>query len=349
MALWLVRGGKYGEFEDHFLEHDRVCLTWGGLEETDLSPAQDFEGVKAILQRTYPNESPRKLGNWTGQIWAFAFGIKTGDWVILPRKRQATIAIGEMAGPYRYERSADPLFRHGRKVIWLNREVPRSVFEQDLLYSFGAFMTICEIKRNDAERRVRAIAEAGWRSAGPGVTAPAAINAGGNDEPTEDVEMPDLEQLAGDQIAQRIEREFKGHGLARLVAAILNAQGYATHVSLPGPDKGVDILAAPDPLGFGSPRICVQVKSGDEPVDRPTMDQLIGVMQNVGAEQGLLVSWGGFKTSVERETASQFFRVRLWGKNELVEQILQHYERLPAELRAELPLKRIWAVAAQEE
>ena len=34
-------------------------------------------------------------------------------------------------------------------------------------------------------------------------------------------------------------------------------------------------------------------------------------MQNVQAEQGLPVSWGGFKNTVDKETATQFFRVRL--------------------------------------
>ena len=70
------------------------------------------------------------------------------------------------------------------------------------------------------------------------------------------------------------------------------------------------MLAAPGPLGFGNPRLCVQAKSGDTPVDLPTLQQLIGAMENVRAEQGLLVSWGGFKSSVDREAPSQFFRVR---------------------------------------
>lgn len=54
-------------------------------------------------------------------------------------------------------------------------------------------------------------------------------------------------------------------------------------------------------MGFGSPKICVQVKTQDTPVDRPTLDQLGGVMNNVQAEYGLLVSWNGFKDSVARE------------------------------------------------
>lgn len=142
-----------------------------------------------------------------------------------------------------------------------------------------------------------------------------------------------------------ISAKFKGHGMARLIDAVLRAQGYTTHISAPGPDKGIDILAAPGPLGFGQPRICVQVKSGDTPLDRPTLDQLIGVMQNVQAEQGLLVSWGGFKSSIDKEKAGQFFRVRLWDQDKLIEQLLAHYEQLDEELQAELPLKRIWTLA----
>jgi restriction system protein len=159
----------------------------------------------------------------------------------------------------------------------------------------------------------------------------------------------DLEQLARDQIARLIIQRFKGHAMERLVEAVLKAQGYTTYHSPMGADKGVDLLAAPGPLGFGHPRICVQVKSSDSPVDHPTLSQLLGTMHSVQADQGLLVSWGGFKSSVEKETAQHFFRVRLWNQADLISQILEHYDRLDEEIRAELPLKRIWTVAAQDE
>ena len=102
-------------------------------------------------------------------------------------------------------------------------------------------------------------------------------------------------------------------------------------------------------MGFGQPRLCVQVKSGDSPLDRPTLDQLLGAMQNVQADQGLLVSWGGFKATVNKEEATQFFRVRLWDQEDLIEQLLASYDRLDDSLRAELPLKRIWTIAMADE
>ena len=63
----------------------------------------------------------------------------------------------------------------------------------------------------------------------------------------------------------------------------------------------------------------------------------------------MLVSWDGFKSSVDKGNASQFFRVRLWDQDNLIDQLLAHYERLDDDLRAELPLKRIWTLANADE
>ena len=93
-------------------------------------------------------------------------------------------------------------------------------------------------------------------------------------------------------------------------------------------DKGVDILASAGTLGFGSPKICVQIKSTDAPVDRIVLDQLGGVMKNFGAEYGLLVSWSGFKSSVISETAKQFFEIRLWTHKEIIEEFLKYYDQI---------------------
>jgi restriction system protein len=71
-------------------------------------------------------------------------------------------------------------------------------------------------------------------------------------------------------------------------------------------------------------------------------------MSNVQAEQGLLVSWGGFKSSVEKEEANQFFKVRLWDQDDLIDQLLRHYDNLDEDIKVELPLKRIWTITGSE-
>jgi len=109
------------------------------------------------------------------------------------------------------------------------------------------------------------------------------------------------------------------------------------------------ILAGTGALGFGAPRLCIQVKSQDSPVGRPEIDQLMGAMKKVNATEGLFVSWSGFKANVQKDVSPSFFTVRLWTQKELLEQLFAHYDHLDEDLKAELPLKRIWTVAAQED
>ena len=344
MALWLVRAGKYGEHEPRFFEDNRIYLTWGGLESTNLSDAASYEDIKAVMLRYFPAEPIRRLGNWSGQVWAFTLAMKPGDYVVVPRKSNGTIAIGEVKSGYIFNPDAEGKYGHYREVRWINTDVPRSAFDQDLLYSLGAIMTICEIKRNDAEKRVKALANGQAQTTLP---ADPAVSIG-PDAFNEDTAEIDLEQLSHAAIAKLIIQKFKGHGMARLVDAVLKAQGFTTYLSPEGPDKGIDILAAGGPFGFDHPKICVQVKSGNTPADRPEFTQLIGAMQSVNANQGLFVSWSGFKITVLKEEPVQFFKVRLWNQEDLIAQLLANYSKLDEDIRVELPLKQIWTLSTLE-
>lgn len=348
MALWLVRGGSYGEHETKFIDENKVCLTWAEFAGSDLTSMPDNDKIKQRFTQFFPNESIHKLANWSAQVGAFILAMKEGDWVVMPRKNKSTIAIGEVKSKCKFDASASNDYKHYRDIKWLDTEIPRSNFDQDVLYSFGAFLTICEIKRNDAEARVRAMAESGWRVPTVGTTKAKAVGATEESAATlteTDEAGVDLEQLANDAIAKLIIQKFKGHGMARLVDAILRAQGFTTYLSPEGPDKGIDILAGSGAFGFNDPKICVQVKSGDTPADHPEFTHLIGAMQSVQAEYGLFVSWSDFKQTVNKEEAAKFFKVRLWNQNDLIEQLLLNYDKLDQNIRAEIPLKRIWLVA----
>lgn len=148
---------------------------------------------------------------------------------------------------------------------------------------------------------------------------------------------------------QIIEKNFKGHGLAILVEAVLIAQGYVTKKSPAGPDGGIDILSAAGPLGFSSPKLCVQVKSTSNPSDVKVLRELIGVMPTVRAEQGLLVSFGGFTKTALKEARDSFFTIRLWDAGALLDSIFRYYDHFDDEIKTELPLKRIWALVIESE
>jgi len=107
-------------------------------------------------------------------------------------------------------------------------------------------------------------------------------------------------------------------------------------------------LAGRGSLGLDAPRLCVQVKSQNSPADVTIYRTLQGTMQTFKAEQGLLVCWGGFNKSVLSESKQGYFTVRLWDSSDLVDAIYRNYERLPAEIQAELPLKKAWMLVVDE-
>ncbi len=342
MAVWLVRAGSHGEYEQKFLQDECIYCTWDNLD-LNLSKLKEPAELKQAMQDRYADAKPKTIQNWVSQVWYFAHDIQAGDLVVLPSKTQSAVYIGEVLSDYHYDPSALSPFYHWRRMAWTKDAIPRAYFSQDLLYSFGAFMTICRIKRNNAEQRIIAMKSSGWKP--ETIAATIGILKDTDDEGTSE---SDLEELAQDQIARLIASRFKGHGLTRLVDAILRAQGYTTFRSPEGADGGVDILAGTGLLGFGQPKLCVEVKSEDNPIDRPTVDKLLGAVSKFGATEGLFVAWNGFKGNVQRELAASFFHVRLWTQKELLEKLFEQYDRLDEDIRAELPLKKVWVVAAQE-
>jgi len=346
MAVWMVRAGRHGEQENIALGKGLAVVGWD--EMSDMSGVNSRGGTRALYEESYPDASKKKAANHTGQLWGFQGRIQEGDIVVLPMKTRSAVALGRAIGPYKYEPDNAPGAKHTRTVKWTREDVPRSDFGQDLLYSLGAFLTVCQIKRNNAEERIKAILDG---SRDPNLTRPAVPPTTGEVEDIgdEDTEAAlDLERYAQDQIRTLIGASFKGHELTRLVTELIKTQGHQTYMSPPGPDGGVDILAGGGAMGFESPRLCVQVKSGGSPVDVGVLRELQGVMKNFGAEQGLLVSWGGFKESVYREARTLFFEIRLWDADRLVEALLERYDQLPDEIQAEIPLKRIWTLVPEE-
>ncbi|MCM8765712.1 MAG: restriction endonuclease [Candidatus Omnitrophica bacterium] len=333
MALWLIKGGREGIFENLAIEKNLVIIGWPKIG--DLSKINSKEELYEIIKQAYPDDSPIKLSVHMGQLWSFSKRIKEGDLVVMPSKKKPIIYIGKITGPYEYKEDIHPDARHVRSVNWL-KEIPRKDLAQDLLFSFGSMLTVCQITRNNAEERIKAIIE----KKGP---PPEPV---GGEEPQG---ITDIEEYSFDLIRNYISQNFKGHDLARLVSAVLEAQGYKIYVSPPGPDGGVDIICGRGALGFDGPKLVVQVKSSDSPVDIKPIREFHGVMSHYKADHGLFVSWGGYKSSVEKEEAQRYFEIRLWDSDDLIKAILDNYERLSDEIQAELPLKRIWTLVKKEE
>jgi restriction system protein len=68
-------------------------------------------------------------------------------------------------------------------------------------------------------------------------------------------------------------------------------------------------------------------------------------MATHGAEQGLLVAWGGLSRQAREALRNQQMRVRVWESSDVVDAVLRTYDQLPESMRTQLPLKRVWMLS----
>lgn len=345
---WVVRAGSAGEQEQGNLEGGTASIGWN---VGDLAGCTSREDVRAIIDATYPDDSPGRRANVTGQVWAFRHAIEPGDIVVMPSKhRPGYLYLGRCTGPYRFAGDeVDPGRRQQLPVEWLPEPVSKSVIKDDLLYSFNGIMTVFNPSRNNAGERVLALYETGYDPGNNNTVVPAKTPGSGSAHDGDSVEVsdpdptPTLEAIR-DRIRTHIVENFAGHKLTVLVADILEALGFYCEVSPPGADGGVDVLAGRGPLGLDSPTLIVEVKSEPTKIDVKVVRGLHSAMTQHRADQGLLVAWGGVTTAASREFQRDRTSFRIWDSEELLNRLFETYDRLPADTRARIPLTQAWVL-----
>ena len=325
MAVWMVRGGRLGEFQESALTEGYAVIGFGFKK--DLADFTDREQLLNSLrgEPAHRDSSNKSVGNAASQLWNFAKEIQNGD--------SRVISVGKVTGDYQFHPDADRGY-HTRNIDWIAADIPREVFDQDLLFSLGSSLTVSQPRAENAAKRIEEIVKK--HLSGEPITEPESDVVQDTDDDTSEF---DWDELIEDQIVQRLTQRFSGTRLEYLVSEILKASGYTSIQTRMGPDGGIDVLAGKGDMGFGEPRLCVQVKSGNSPVPIDDYDRLRGNIQNFGAQYGLLVSLSDFTIAVRRENERSFFNIRLWGPHELVGRLLDTYDSLPGEIRADIPLQ----------
>jgi restriction system protein len=342
-AAWVIRSGRYGERDAWALDNG---VSGGGWQELpDLTPYGTREDIAEVVGRSFPEFEAAQIANYTGQLWALRGRIAVGDLMVMPLKTTKQIALGSVAAGYEYlAYESDPNKRHVVRVDWKVTDLPRSAVKQDLLYTLGSALSVFAPSKNQAVARLEALLATGTDPGASGLAAHGAPAGGASDDVDSPETQVDIFDAANVRISSRIQEEFSGHELSTLVAAILEADGFTCAQSPPGADRGIDIVAGMGPLGMDSPRVIVQVKSGAQISDSVVRD-LVGVVHSQGADQGLIVAWGGLTKPARDTVYSQQFKLRAWTAEDVIDATLRTYDRLPQEIRARLPLTRVWILA----
>jgi len=328
--IWGIHAGKYGEADKLFSKEKIVALGWSDLG--NLTRFKDRDEIKAALAVSYPTQKAQAYAVNAGQLYRFIYAMKIGDYVVYPAKHSREVRFGRVVGDYEYRPEVSKEYPNQRRVEWLKSQ-PRTRLSQGALYEMGSAMSFFEI--DSFAEEIIAIIEGQ-----PQLTPPA------EDEGTIAAVTADIEEQTRDFVLKSMAQNLKGHPMAEFVAHLLQAMGYKTRISAPGPDRGIDVIAHPDDLGFQSPLIKVQVKSSDEALTEATVSQLYG---KVGTNEfGLIVTLGTYNANAKSFAASKS-NLRLIDGQELVNLVFQYYEQLDARYKGIIPLKKVYVPEALEQ
>jgi restriction system protein len=129
--------------------------------------------------------------------------------------------------------------------------------------------------------------------------------------------------------------------MEHLAAALLRAMGYRTRVTPKGPDRGVDVFASPDGLGFEEPRIKVEVKHRpNTAMGSEDIRSFLGALRP--GDRGLYVSTGGFTKEAKYEAERANVPITLLDLDALAEAIVSHYEKFDLDGRALISLVKVY-------
>jgi restriction system protein len=329
-TVWGVHAGIGGEADDTFLKNSVIAMGWS--EVPDVATLLDAkEGIKKAIRSAKPKATTNSVANLAGQLYRFFTEVQPGDVVVYPSKVDKHIHIGQVLGPYYFDAASVGHYPHRRRVEW-KKKVPRTDFSQGALYETGAFMTLFQVKTYGQE----------FVDALEGKTKPTPPAL---DETIIDVANSTAESTE-DFVRKILLQKLKGHPLAHFVAHLLTLMGYRTEIAKPGADGGIDVVAYRDELGFEPPIVRVQVKSSDDAVGGPQVQQLQGTLAS--GECGLFVTLGTY-TLAAKSCLKGHPGLKLIDGDQLIGLTLAHYEALSPYYRALIPLKRVYVPQPMQE
>jgi len=326
--IWMVRAGRGGSAAEEF-GRGYIAIGWSRIG--DLSDAHDVADIRRQYAVAYPEAKPGEVANAVAMINKFRFTIKIADDVVTYDSGRREYLVGKIAGDYFYDPSAVKDHPHVRKVTWSKR-VSRDDLRVTSRNTLGSTLTLFSVP----EDVYSDLSDAGG-----------AAEHGASRLVTFEAEREELEETREDAEARALELvkdrllRLDPEQMEYLVAALLRAMGYRTRVTAKGPDRGVDVFASPDGLGFQEPRVKVEVKhrQGSQMGAQEIRSFLGGLRPG---DRGLYVSTGGYTKEAKYEAERSNFPVTLLNLTELASYIVSYYESFDPEGRALIPLVKVY-------
>jgi len=335
-TIWMARG-ESGRLFDEFRDRKIAAIGWWELR--DFKPGDPKSALIKHYAANRPEFKEKTILSGASQVWRFLNEVRVGDWVLTYHPGKREYLVGEIKGPAKPEPELQDIgIALSRKTDWFG-SLSRDVLSATTKNSLGSTLTLFKVPENASLEVQRVLASPNSQpSAKSKGSAPEVVGEAGEPEGPEAL-LQETEARAQDFIQDRI-AALDWAEMQELVAGILRAMGYKTRVSKPGADRGVDVFASPDGLGFETPRIVVEVKHRQGQVGSKEIRSFLGGRHK--DDRGLYVSTGGFTRDARYEAERAAIPVTLWESEDLARYLIDHYEQADNDTRQLIPLKRIY-------
>jgi restriction system protein len=324
--MWMVRAGENARSIEDFLQKKIIAIGWKLVG--DLTNVKSANEVKDRLRKQYPHFKDGKTNISAATLFKFKNEFKVGQLVLTYDPNERLYWIGEITSDYEYRPNDLENLIHFRSVKWI-KSVSRDILSTKSKNSLGSTVTIFKVAEDAIEELLNSTVAKGQVKESQ---APNEIET--LEEIKEDIEARALEFIK-DKVTKLDWEEMQD-----LVAGILRGMGYKTFVSPRGADRGKDITASPDGLGFENPKITAEVKHRTGTIGAPEVRSFLSALR--GNDRGLYVSTGGFTKDARYEAERSNIPLTLVDLDMLVQLIMQHYDNFDTETRALIPLKKIY-------
>lgn len=325
--MWMVRA-EGGTLYDLFRERGVAAVGWAELAARAKLGMTRKELVE-IYRQAEPLAKPGTALAGASQVWRFINEIQVGDHVVTYSPGNRTYMLGRITGKaeHKPEWQEDGMAL-ARTVKWAATEIERDALSTPTKNSLGSTLTVFVLP-DSAMQELKAA------SAGKTV-----VEALPNDVDDKEIVEPlkEIEARAFEGVKDQV-NQLGWDDMEKLVAGVLRAMGYKTRLTPAGGDRGRDIIASPDGLGFDNPRILVEVKHRKGKISADQLRSFIAGCHR--DDRGLYVSTGGFSKEAHYEADRAQIRMMLWTLDDLVRNLMEHYQTADIETRRLVPLK--WA------
>ncbi|MCA1026591.1 restriction endonuclease [Cytobacillus kochii] len=319
---WMIRAGDNNELIPIWKDKGIASIGWPKLGDPKQYRSKEEMLTKA--NTVFADSKPNTRKSWINQVWRFSTEIKKGDRVITYFKETREYLVGTVTeDPFYNESIGDPAYPNNIRVEWEETTVIRDTLSQAAKNSLGSVLTVFRV--DDWGSEIERLLEYPF------------VEPEETDEAEESEIIEDLVNKALVMVQDKVDK-LDPWQMQELVGGLLQAMDYNVRVSPKGPDGGVDVLAYKDAFGFEKPIIKVQVKHRKSSASAPEIQQLLGA--NPIDANSLFVSTGGFTS--QAEAVARHNSVRLVDLEELVDLVVKWYENMPNDVRALLPLQKMY-------